>query len=114
MFAQFSIEKGWHYNAALNVYQKVNGRVFVYVSKLLFGSYMVQLYLRGYHEMSMCQLEAKTRNSDDLELIFALGENWLLQYHAGDLQMIHQDKYSILNPMGVWKHEAHLQNYWIK
>lgn len=114
MFAQSYTEKGWHYNAKFNVYQKVSGRIFVYVSKMMFGSYMVQLYLRGRDNMSLCQLEARTSRYERLETMFEMGEEWLQEYHSGDLQTIHQNRYSISNPGGVWGREAHLKKYWIE
>lgn len=113
LFAEAYIEKGWHYNARFNVYQKVSGRVFVYVSKMI-GSYMVQLYLRGHANMSLCQLEARTSRSERLETMFEMGEEWLQAYRDGDLQTIHQDFYSISNPDGVWGRDVHLKKYWIE
>lgn len=114
MFAPFAIENGWHYNARLNVYQKVRGNVFVYVSRMLFGSYMVQLYIRGARNMGTCQLEARTNSSKHLELMFEMGEEWLQKYQSGDLEEIHQDHYSICNPTGVWVKDYHMKNYIIK
>ncbi|MFF2531239.1 hypothetical protein ACFVS2_20265 [Brevibacillus sp. NPDC058079] len=114
MFAPCSIEKGWHYNARFNVYQKVNGRVFVYVSKMMFGSYMVQLYLRGSQNMGVCQLEARTSNPAKLEKMFEMGEKWLKDYQEGNLNIIHQDTFSISNPDGVWGRDVHLKKYWIE
>lgn len=112
MFAPFATERGWHYNARLNVYQKVKGRVFVYVSKLLFG-YMVQLYLRGRKNMMICHLEARTSDPANLEKLFEMGEEWLEKYQDGDLNKIQQDMYSIANPDGVWGKDVHLKKYWI-
>lgn len=113
MFAPFAQEKGWHYNARFNVYQKVRGNVFVYVTQMLFGSYMVQLYIRGARNMGTCQLEARTSNSSNLNRMFEMGEEWLGLYQSGDLSQIHQDHFSILNPEGVWRKESHLKKFWI-
>jgi hypothetical protein len=114
MFAHFALAKGWHYNKNYNIYQKVNGGVFVYVSRLSFGQgYMVQLYLKGHENMQSCQLEAKTSIHPLLDYLFELGEEWLIKYSSGDLALIHRDKYSISNPHGVWGSEKHLEKYWI-
>ena len=111
MFAPFAPEKGWHYNATYNLYQKVKGRVFVYVSRQMFGSFTVQLYLRGSINMGHCQLEAETSNNKNLELMFEMGEQWLLNYNHGDLSKIHEDLFSIINPDGVWKKDRHLKKF---
>jgi hypothetical protein len=104
---------GWHYNVSFNTYQKVRGRVFVYVSRLLFGGYMAQLYSRGYREMGSCLLEIRTNSYEKLPQMFTFGEEWLEKYKSGDQQLIEQDTFSVSNPNGAWDITAVEKKYWI-
>lgn len=106
---------GWHYNEQINVYQRVSGKVFVYVSELMFG-YKAQLYERGYRNMMLCLTEIRTKDQgrEALENMFAIGEVWLYHYSDGDLQRISKDFYAIDNPEGVWGEESEEKKlYWI-
>jgi hypothetical protein len=113
MFHPIAEQNGWHYAKPFNAYQKVNDRVFVYVTGMMFDAFMVQLYIRGKENMSICQLEARTPKIELLDFMFQLGEEWLKKYSQGDLVLIHKDKYSISNPEGVWGKKADLKEYWI-
>ncbi|WP_280755761.1 hypothetical protein [Paenibacillus sp. LBL] len=104
--------QGWHYNQKFNLYQKVAGRVFVYVSPLLFNQYKVQLYMRGFGEMGVCKLELRANNRDRLEDLYHVGDLWLDKYKSGDLDLIDQDFYSVSNPEGVWE-KTEEKLYWI-
>lgn len=108
---QKSVRGDWHYNKQLDVYQKVNDRVFVYVSRLI-GGYMCQLYLRGAMNMGICQLEVRTQSN--LNKMFKIGERWLTKYHSGDMKLIRTDMYSISNPLGVWGISYNEKLYWIE
>jgi hypothetical protein len=108
--------KDWHYNEKLDVYQKVNGRVYVYVSRLLFG-YMIQLYFRGsVSENGFCLCEARTENlsKEKLDLMFNMGEQWLDSYCNGKEEEINKCEYAVANPNGVWGSEKiDKKLYWL-
>jgi len=109
-----ALRYGWHYNERYNLYQKVNGRVFAYVTPLMWGYAQVQLYKRGYSEMGLCLLELRSENTERHEDLFQLGEVWIQKYLSGDERLIANDLYSISNPQGVWRTKTEEKLYWIR
>jgi hypothetical protein len=89
-------DEGWFWSDNFRHWQKRQGRVYCYVTPMLFH-YQVQLYLTG--TAFMCDCEAR---SNDLKELFDLGESWLEAYEDGDKSRMDQDTYSINNPEGVW------------
>jgi hypothetical protein len=90
-----SERKGWFFTPTFHVYQKVNKRVYCYVSKA-FGFYILQLYERGTADF--CVLEARSKN---IESLFELGEKWLQQYQDFNEEEIRKDRCFIDQPN--WK-----------
>jgi hypothetical protein len=80
---------GWFFTPTFHVYQRVNKRVYCYVSKA-FGFYILQLYERG--TTGLCTLEARSKN---IESLFELGEKWLEQYQDFPLEEIRKNRYYI-------------------
>lgn len=117
MFAYNSeFSAGWHFNATHNYYQKVQGRVFVAVSPLLFGNYKAQLYHRGLARMSICVLEIRTHSESryNVDDMFQIGEIWLQKYHSGDDRLLSDDQYHVESPHGVWGSQHHHEKlFWV-
>lgn len=113
-FSRRKIREGWHVNVAYpEMIQKTNGRVVVYVSYILWG-YKLQLYHRG--NINVCEFEVRTENQtqEGLDMLFDMGEKWLVQYSDGNLERMKQNPYSINNPDGVWSKDNHKHKlYWI-
>ncbi|QNR70478.1 hypothetical protein IAQ67_28630 (plasmid) [Paenibacillus peoriae] len=105
---------GWHHNKRYNLYQKVNGRVFVYVTPMLWGYAQVQLYKRGYSEMSVCKLELRAETAERYRDLFQVGEVWIQKYSSGDEKLMASDIYAVSNPKGVWGTKAEEGLYWIR
>lgn len=89
----------WHYNSNHNVWQKVNNQVFVYVQRMI-GFSMVQCYIRGHKNMTLCILEVRS-SKHSYDQLFAIGETWLDKY-GDDLSKIHLDYHHTANPEGAW------------
>lgn len=85
--------EGWFFTKTFNVYQKVNNKSYVYVSRQ-FGFYTVQLYERG--TACMCTLEA--RSEHNIDALFELGEKWLIDFGDYDHSKIRECPYFIGNP----------------
>lgn len=87
-----SQKEGWFFSPNLNVYQKVNDRVYCYISKA-FGFYILQLYKRG--TATICTLEARCEN---IEKLFNLGEEWLKKYKKYPEEELAKDRFHIDQP----------------
>ncbi|WP_426455466.1 hypothetical protein ACP26L_36240 (plasmid) [Paenibacillus sp. S-38] len=83
----------------LNYYQKVKGKVVVYVERMPY-IYRTTLYLKG--EVGVCSLEARIERQYGPQVLFELADSWLEKYHSGDSNLIKMDNYSIDNLQGVW------------
>lgn len=101
---------GWFWSDTFHHWQKRNKEIYCYVSPIM-GGHKAQLYITG--TAAMCELEVQTFNNDMVSLakIFVIAEEWLHKYSDGDLNNIHQDKYSISNPNGVWVKD-HYKKEW--
>lgn len=110
LYLKSKTPEDWFYSANMSSYQKVNSRVYVYLTPMMWGYHMLQLYLRGPNPV-YCILEA--RHTTDREYLIQLGEKWLEQYAAGNIDEINQDPYAINNPDGVWHKDRHLEAWWI-
>lgn len=108
-FYQSLAPEGWFYSDRYKQFQKVNNKVYVYVSRLMFG-WQTQLYFR--RDVSYCTLEVRTSDVSDegLNKMFAMGEEWLDKY-GDNTENIEEDKYHISNPNGVWRNGK--KEYWI-
>ena len=92
---------GWFHSPLYNQYQKVNKKVYVYVMRTLYG-WQVQLYRRG--DTSMCELEARTCDIDEIGFLkmISLGDKWLKEYGNLETNKLMQDKFHVFNQEGVW------------
>ncbi|UOE58025.1 hypothetical protein [Cytobacillus oceanisediminis] len=106
------IGEGWFWSNNFFHWQKRKEKVYCYVTPIL-GGVKAQLYMTG--TASFCELEARTDDSSHAGLykMMALAESWLEMYSEGELDKIHQDKYSIHNPNGVWKFDTEKKEWWI-
>lgn len=106
------VPEGWFWSEHWGHWQKRNGKVYCYVSPILFG-WKSSLYMTG--TASMCELEVQTGDTskEAVAKMFAIAEEWLHKYNDGDLGNIHTDKYSILNPDGVHKKDTYKKGWWI-
>jgi hypothetical protein len=84
------LENGWVYSGKFKHYQKVNNKVYVYVTPQLFGRWVGQLYKRG--DTGLCMLEARVEENEEIEKLFTLAEKWLDKYGNG-FDDIHNDPY---------------------
>lgn len=102
----------WFWSTTFNHWQQRNGQEYCYVTPLLFG-YQAQLYITG--TTSFCSLEVRTsdQTKEGLNKMISKAEEWLGKYSDGDLVKIHQDKFSIENPKGVWRKDAEKKEWWI-
>ena len=106
---------GWHYNKRHMYYQKVSGRVFVAVSRLLYG-YKAQLYRRGGMDvMGTCLLEIRTasKSKNGIDEMFQIGEIWLQLYFSGDENLIYKDNYHVYSAESVWGDDYDKNLFWI-
>lgn len=85
-----SVREGWFFTPTFNVYQKVNNKVYVYVSRQ-FGFYTLQMYERG--TTGLCTLEARAETN--IEELFKLGEEWLQQHEDYNQETIQKSPYYI-------------------
>jgi hypothetical protein len=112
MLKNLNAPEGWFYSEKFNYWQKVEGKVVVYISELIYG-YQVQLYYKG--KIDFCELEARTnmKTEKGYKKLFMIGEMWLLNYSDGDSKKIQNDQYHISNPNGVWVKNREEKKYWI-
>lgn len=100
-FMYYTSPPGWFHSPLYNQYQKVNKKVYVYVMRTLYG-WQVQLYRRG--DTSMCELEARTCDIDEIGFLkmISLGDKWLKEYGNLETNKLMQDKFHVFNQEGVW------------
>lgn len=72
------LENGWIFSPTFRHFQKRKKNVYVYVTPQLFGRWTLQLYPTGY--IGICSLEARVEEGENIEKLFALGEEWLDTY----------------------------------
>lgn len=102
----------WFYSKTFHHYQKVNNKVYAYVSSMIGGAWKAQMYYRG--STGLCELEVRTSTTGEegfLKMI-QLADSWLESYSDGDSSRIQQDKYHVFNPQGVWADHSK-KEYWI-
>ena len=83
------LEDGWTYSGEFNHFQKVNNKVYVYVTKQLFGRWVAQMYLRG--DIGLCTLEARVNNGEPMKL-FEIADTWLNKY-GDNIENVEEDIY---------------------
>ncbi|WCK57338.1 hypothetical protein PP175_29550 (plasmid) [Aneurinibacillus sp. Ricciae_BoGa-3] len=91
-----SQQEGWFFSPTFHVYQRVNERVYCYVSRMM-GFYTLQLYERS--TTGLCTLEARSENN--MEALFALGEKWLQDHYDFNQKKITE------NPFYIGQHNWH-------
>lgn len=89
----------WFFSDKWNYYQRVQGKVVVYVGRMLFGQYNIQLYLKGGLS-DYCALERRSENPHEL---FEVGEEWLNEFEDGDVEKLRTHYYAPFNPEGWWQ-----------
>lgn len=91
------LENGWVFSPTFRHFQKRKDKVYVYVTPQLFGRWTLQLYPTGY--IGICSLEARVEEGENIERLFALGEEWLETY-SESLDGIEENIFNPFHPNG--------------